>query len=127
MANDITTDAYRAKLAQAVAGIISLPKIATIVVGDGGVDGTGTPKIPVGDEVELSHQVLSKAVGTPTFPTPTQAQFEIIVLPTDLLANIKISEVGLFDQDGTFAAISTFYAKATDGTTTMTIDVIVQL
>jgi len=126
MAYDITTNSYREKMAKAVAGTEALPKITTICVGTGGLDVSGNPKTPIGTETGLYNQVLTRSVGTPTFPTATQAQFELVISPTDLPANTQITEAGLFDEDGDFASISTFYIKATDGSTTMTIDVIMQ-
>lgn len=125
--NDVTTNAYRAKLAQAVAGTATLPKIATVVAGIGGLDVNGAPIVPSGNEGGLYHQVLSKAAPTPTFPTSTTAQFVIMINPGDLPAATPISEVGLFDSSGDFAAISTFYDKKTDGTTTMTFQINMQL
>ena len=127
MAYDVTSDAYRAKLAQAVGSGAPVPKIATVVVGTGGQDQAGERKVPLGTDTSLFTQVLSKPTGAPTYPTPTSAQFTITINPGDLPANTKINEAGLIDNSGSFAAHSTFYAKATDGTTTMTINVAMQL
>ncbi len=124
---DVTSNAYRAKMAQAVAGTGTLPPITTIVVGTGGLDANGNPIVPPGTEAGLYHQVLSKAAPAPTFPTLTTAQFTLTINPADLPANTQINEAGLIASDGTFAEHSTFYSKATDGTTTLTVQVQMQL
>lgn len=121
MANDVSNQAYRAKLAQAVTGV-ALPAIATIVVGSGGVDGSGNPLSPPGTETGLYNQVLSKAAGTPTLISSTCVQYTITINPADLPAGTNINEVGLKDSTGTLVTHSTFNSKQTDGSTTMTIN-----
>lgn len=121
MANDVSNQAYRAKLAQAITGL-ALPPITTIMVGTGGVDGSGNPLSPSGTETGLYNQVLSKPAGTPTFISSTLVQYTITINPTDLPAGTPINEVGLKDSAGTLAEHSTFYSKQTDGSTTMTIN-----
>lgn len=124
---DLTMSAYRAKMAQAAGNGTAVPKIATIVVGKGGVDSNGNPIQPKDGETALYNQVLSKAAGTPTFPSSTQVQFSITINPGDLPSNTPISEIGLIDSAGTFAEHSTFTVKNTDGTTTMNLQVTMQL
>lgn len=121
MANDVSNQAYRAKLAQAVTGV-ALPAITTIVVGSGGVDGNGNPLSPSGTETGLYNQVLSKPAGTPTFVSSTLVQYTMTINPSDLPAGTPINEVGLKDSTGTLVTHSCFYSKNTDGTTTMTIN-----
>lgn len=121
MANDVSNQAYRSKLAQAITGV-TLPAIATIMIGTGGVDGNGNPLSPSGTETGLYNQVLSKPAGTPTFISSTMVHYTITINPTDLPAGTPINEVGLKDSAGTLATHSTFYSKNTDGTTAMTIN-----
>jgi hypothetical protein len=123
---DVTTNVYRQKISQAVAGAIALPTISTVVIGTGGVDGSGDPLTPAATDTGLYHQVLSKPVSGVTYPTSTSVQFSITVNPNDLPANTPINEIGLFDNAGDFVTHSTFYSKATDGSTTMTFNVQLQ-
>lgn len=124
---DITTDVYRQKIAKAVGGAGTVPAITTVVLGTGGQNSDETPKVPAGSVAGLYNQVLSKAAPAPTYPTATSVQFQITVNPADLPANTKINEIGFKASDGTFAGMSTFYAKATDGSTTMTFTGTLQL
>ena len=124
---DLTMSVYRAKLAQAVGNGTVVPKIATIVAGTGGVDANGNPIQPQDGEFALYNQVISKPAGTPVYVTSTQVQFELDINPGDLPAGTKINEIGLIDASGTFAEHSTFYTKQTDGTTTMKLQVVMQL
>lgn len=124
---DVTMSAYRAKIAQAVGSGTALPKITTVVIGTGGVDANGNPIQPADGETHLYNQVLSKPPSSVTYPSSTQVQFTVTINPGDLPAGTKINEIGLIDSAGTFAEHSTFYTKQTDGTTTMTLSVTLQL
>lgn len=124
---DLTMSAYRAKMAQAIGGTKAVPKIATFVVGTGGVDANGNPIAPVDGETKLYNQVLSKPVTGPVYPTATSVQFSVEIDPADLPVKTPICEMGLIDAEGTFVYHGTFYVKNTDGTTTMPLTATLQL
>lgn len=123
---DVTTTAYRQKVAQAVAAAITLPIVSTMVFGTGGVDANGNPLQPTGAESALYNQVLSKGALTVSYPTTTSVRFTGTINPTDLAANTNINEIGLKDNGGNLVAHSCFTSKPTDGTTTMTFNIDLQ-
>ena len=58
----VITVTGRKKLCMAHAGDSSLPKIAKMVWGDGGVDEKGVPKATTGTEVGLYNKLLEKEI-----------------------------------------------------------------
>ena len=59
------TETERRKICKAHAGDGTLPKIAKIAWGDGGVDDDGQPKAVTGKEVGLYNELLKKGCGIP--------------------------------------------------------------
>jgi|SRR5579875_674121 len=123
---DITTDYYRQVIAKAVSGNgNTLTTASTIAVGTGGVDANGNPLTPASTDTGLYREVLRKNISSAqiSYPASNQAQFSITVNPNDLPANTQINEIGVFDNAGKLMTKSTFYSKATDGSTTMVFNV----
>ena len=58
----VITMTGRKKLCMAHAGDETLPKIAKMAWGDGGVDEAGTPKLATGNEVGLYNKLLEKVI-----------------------------------------------------------------
>lgn len=113
--NSIITKMRRIALAQLTAGVIdTIPPVAFIALGDGGVNEDGEPIAPDIEQSALTHEVCRYAVQQPpSFPIETTARFTAII-PEEEQAGIKFSEMGLVDTEGNFAAIKTMYIKQKD-------------
>jgi hypothetical protein len=111
----VKTNKYREKLAKALAGTATLPKLVKIQLGTGGVDTvTGKPKTLTGTETALFNKVLEK-VATVSFPTPYTCRLTISVdADLDGLVGQNINEAAVVDADGDLAAIKTFTNKGMD-------------
>lgn len=107
----LITTIGRKKMAQARAGLIPLPRIAGMALGNGGADAEGNAKEP--QDAGLYHEVFRKEIPSPTKITDTTYQYEITVLE-DELENETISESGLYDTDGDFVAVLTCLPKKKD-------------
>ena len=92
----------------------TIPPVAFIALGDGGVNESGEPIAPDVEQEALTHEVCRYAVQKPVaFPVETTARF-VIVIPEDEQAKTKFSEMGLVDTEGNFVAIKTMYVKQKD-------------
>ena len=113
--NSIITKARRIALAKLTAGVIdTIPPVAFIALGDGGVNESGEPIAPDVEQEALTHEDGRYAVQKPVaFPVETTARF-VIVIPEDEQAKTKFSEMGLVDTEGNFVAIKTMYVKQKD-------------
>lgn len=114
MANSVTTDIARQKMAKARAGDITLPVITQMAFGSGGTDASGVPIAPNGSDVGLNHELLRKAIASHTYPVPTTCRYVGILEKTDL-AGETINEIALYDSDGAMVCKKTFTNKVKDG------------
>ena len=113
--NSVVTRARRISLAQITSGTLTtLPPIASIVLGDGGVDESGTVLAPSEEQTELNHEIGRYAVAPVTFPVETTARYQITV-PESELVGLAISEMALADAEGTLCAIRNTSPKIKDG------------
>ncbi len=111
MENGIVTLARRKGLCKISSGAITeLPKIASIAVGDGGVDASGEPVPPTETQTGLKHQLGVYPLDSVTYPAETTAQY-VATIPKDDLVGAKISELALVDEAGNVCAIRTTYVK----------------
>lgn len=113
MATSIITNTARRKMAQARAGEITLPKVVGFAFGSGGVDANGDVL-----DVEETATVLNEEIGRypadkHEFITETTCRYTY-VMGADVLAGSKISEIGLYDEDGDLVNIKHFSEKGKD-------------
>lgn len=106
--------ARRKKLAEITSGkIISMPAITHVVFGTGGVETNGDPKQPNENQTALFNEVKRYPVDEITYPVETTARYTTSIPEIDLIG-VKISEVGLLDDEGTLCAMKTMYVKQKD-------------
>jgi len=122
MANSVTTNIGRQKLASARAGEITLPSITKMAFGDEGVTLDGTPIPPVGTDIALNHELLRKDITEHSFPIATTCRYSCRLLKPDL-ADQKINEIALIDSDGDIVAIKTFRNKEKDADAEMVFEI----
>lgn len=107
--NSIITVKSREKLAKARNGLIALPKVAEIGIGDGGIDAEGKVRTPNENDVSLRNLLLKRAYDSTTQISATAYRYRI-----DLRAELvgkSVSELALFDYEGDMLAVKTFKNK----------------
>ena len=115
MATGMITETERRKICKAHAGDGTLPKIAKIAWGDGGVDYDGQPKAVTGKEVGLYNELLKKDVESHYYPNEEETTCRYAgTIEIGELTGKNISEMGLFDEEGDLAAYKTFLPKGKD-------------
>lgn len=107
------TEKGKQKLCKAHAGDAALPKIAKMVFGDGGIDGSGTPLTVTGKETALKNKLLEKVVSGHTYPDTVSVTF-VCKLTKAELGGKYISEIGLVDEAGDLVAYRTLRAMGKD-------------
>jgi phage-related tail fiber protein len=120
----VTTVKGRSKLCKAQAGLATLPKIAQMAWGNGGIGEDGNPKIPTGNEENLYNRLLIKNITSVTLinDDETTARYTATIEKGELTGE-KISEVGLFDAEGDLVQIRTFSEKEKDDDIPLTFDI----
>lgn len=113
MANAITTNKAREKMVKARSGDITLSKITHMTFGDGGVDSSGKPIAPSGEDIKLKNEILKKSIDGHSYPNSTTCRYSCTLTKEDL-ADKNINEIGLVDSDGDLVAIKTFGNKYKD-------------
>lgn len=111
--NVVITLAARKKLLRARAGDATLPKVSSMVFGDGGVTSDGTVIAPAENQTGLKHELMRKAVSGHTYTNETTCRYTCELLENEL-AGKEISEIGLVDTDGDVLCIKTFTRKGKD-------------
>lgn len=110
MAEAITVDAYRKRLAKHMADNSALPPIYYMAFGDGGHNPDQTPKPPVSTATALNHEVLRKQLVSITqedlFSTTGKGSVE-----ANELIGVAISEAALLDSAGALIGLKTFAPK----------------
>ena len=113
MEKTVITEVGRKKLCKAHAGDITLPKIARMAFGDGGVNEQGTELRPTGKETSLYNELTQKdierhvCVDGEDGSTETTCQY-YGRLDEGECTGKYISEIGLIDAEGDLIAIRTF-------------------
>ena len=113
MEKTVITEVGRKKLCKAHAGDITLPKIARMAFGDGGVNEQGTEIRPTGKETSLYNELTQKdierhvCVDGEDGSTETTCQY-YGRLDEGECTGTYISEIGLIDAEGDLIAIRTF-------------------
>lgn len=113
MAEAVITVKGREKMCRAHAGDISLPPVKYIAFGDGGTDDAGNPYPMTGEEVALRHELLRMEVNEHGYPVPTTCEYKA-GLKKEQLANMYISEIGLFDEENDLIMYRTCLRKGKD-------------
>lgn len=108
--NSMITVTGRRKMAQARAGVATLPKIVGIALGNGGVDTEGNVLAP-GET--LNNELLRREADSITPVSETSYRFSLC-LSKDELAGEAISEMALYDEDGDIVAVKNFSVKGKD-------------
>ena len=109
----IVTNVGRNKTLRARAGEITLPKIAGVAFGDGGVDDSGNVRTPLSSQTALNNELLRKEISDHEFISESQCRYTV-TLSVHELAEVNISELALYDEDGDLIAIKNFLPKGKD-------------
>lgn len=110
MAEAITVDAYRQRLAKHMADNSSLPPVAFIAFGDGGHNPDLTPKAPLATATALTHEVLRKPLASITQEDGFSVTGKGVVESAELVG-ARISEAALLDASGQLVGLKTFAPK----------------
>ena len=113
MADAIVTLTARRKMMKARAGEITLPKIAGMAFGSGGVDSSGNVIAPTETQNALNNELLRKTSISHEFLTENKCRYSCTLENNELVGKF-ISEVALYDEDGDLVAIKNFMQKGKD-------------
>lgn len=122
MATSIITVSARTKMAQARAGVTTLPTVAGFAFGDAGVDSSGNPTDISASASALSHEILRKPFSSKAKVSNTAYRYTC-VLAANELAGKNISELALYDSEGDLINIKHFKSKGKDADIEMTFQV----
>ena len=112
--NSVITLYRRKNLAQITSGAIaSMPKIAYIALGTGGVDESGSVTAPSESQTALKAEAGRYPVDPVEYPVETTARYTITVPEADL-SGTAISELGLLDEEGNLCAVRNCSPKIKD-------------
>lgn len=109
MAEAITSNAYRKRIAKHMADNSPLPRIAFMAFGDGGHNADLTPKSPDADALGLVHELLRKPVSI-TQEDPFSVTGKGVIEAAEL-AGARISEAMLVDEAGQICGLKNFAPK----------------
>ena len=110
--NTIITVKARENMAKSRAGDLSLPAIAGMAFGDGGVSG-GTVITPTASQTTLNHELYRKAITSHEYVSSTTCRY-YCTLTTSEMVGTSISEIGLYDANGDLVTIKNFLPKGKD-------------
>lgn len=115
MAQGVITLIGRKKLCKAHAGDLALPAITQMQFGGGGVDANGNVIEATGAETALKAALFKKEVDGHAYTDggETTCRYTARLGKADL-ANQSISELGLFDREGSMVAYKTMLPKGKD-------------
>jgi phage-related tail fiber protein len=111
MAEAITVDIYRQRLARHMADDSPLPPIAFMAFGDGGHNDDLTPKPPSAAATALAHELLRKPLALITQEDAFSVTGKGIIEEKELVG-ARLSEAGLLDADGGLIGLKTFAPKS---------------
>lgn len=110
MAEAITVDAYRKRMAKHMADGTALPAIAYMAFGDGGHNADMTPKPPSSTATALAHEVLRKPLALITQEDLYSVTGKGAIEAGELVG-VSISEAALVDLAGMIIGLKTFAPK----------------
>lgn len=116
MAKGMATVIGRRKICRAHAGDQTLPEIAYMAFGNGGVDSSGEVIEATGEETALRKELLRKKIEGHWYVNEdeTTCRYRVRLTKSELV-NQSISEQGLYDSDGDLVGYKTFLPKGKDG------------
>jgi len=110
MAEAITVNSYRRRLASTMAGGATVKKIAYMAFGDGGHNGDLTAKAPDPEQTSLNNELMRK----PLTAVVQEDDFSVTgrgMLDYDELVGYAISEAALLNEDGDVVGVKNFAPK----------------
>lgn len=110
MAEAITSNAYRRRIAKHMADNTALPPIAFIAFGDGGHNADLSPKAPNADATALAHELIRKPLASITQEDLYSVTGKGVVDAAELVG-ARISEAALLDSNGQICGLKTFAPK----------------
>lgn len=110
MSEAVTLDAFRARLAAAVAGEGPAPVVAQMAFGTGGHSPDGTAKPVDAARTSLYAEALRKPVASIARPQPGWVEVKGVLAESDLVGQ-TLSEAALVDASGQLIAMKTFAPK----------------
>lgn len=114
MAEAITSNHYRRRIAKHMADNSPLPPIAFIAFGDGGHLANLTPKIPDPEATGLVHELLRKPLAGISQEDLFSVTGKGVIDNTELIG-ARISEAALLDANGAICGLKTFAPKLKEG------------
>lgn len=115
MAEAITVNRYRQRLAQAMAGSVQLKPLAFMAFGDGGHDpATLQAKVPNPDQTALNHELLRKPLASITHEDALSVTGRGVIDYDEMIGR-AVSEAALIDADGQIVGIKNFAPKMKEG------------
>lgn len=109
----ITTTVAKKKMLLARAGKKSLPPIAQMAFGSGGVDSDGQIKEVGEEQTALLNEIIRKDIDKYEIVNDTQISY-FCTIPEGELIGEEISELALIDSEGDLVAIKNFMKKGKD-------------
>lgn len=110
MAEAITVNSYRRRLASTMAGGATVKKIAYMAFGDGGHNADLTAKAPSPEQTSLNNELMRK----PLTAVVQEDDFSVTgrgMLDYDELVGYAISEAVLLNEDGDVVGVKNFAPK----------------
>ncbi|MGO2878522.1 MAG: phage tail-collar fiber domain-containing protein [Halomonas sp.] len=110
MAEAITVNSYRRRLASTMAGGAPVKKVAFMAFGDGGHNADLTAKSPDPEQTTLNNELLRK----PLTATVQEDDFSVTgrgLLDYEDLIGYAISEAALLNEDGDMIGVKNFAPK----------------
>ncbi|MDO5116011.1 MAG: phage tail protein [Synergistaceae bacterium] len=110
MAEGVTTNSFRKRIAAQMSGGAVCPKIAKMAFGDGGHNADGTAKAANAEQLALNHELLRKDLLTVQQEDGYSVTGTGRLLKTELVGQ-TISEAGLLDASGNLVGLKNFAMK----------------
>lgn len=110
MAEAITVDSYRQRIAARMANGAALAHAAYMAFGDGGHNADLTPKAPSKSATSLSHEVLRKPLASLGQEDPFSVTGKGVIEANELVG-VRISEAAILDANGMLIGVKNFAPK----------------
>jgi len=127
MADAVILNVFRRKLAKALNGDLTLPKITHMAFGDGGHDtSTHEPIEPDPAQTALNHEVLRKAAAAHWIADEYGASVRCTIEVNELVG-VHLSEAAVVDENGDLVGVKNFAPKVKESDETYTITLTVRV
>lgn len=110
MAEAITVDSYRQRIAARMANGAALAHAAYMAFGDGGHNADLTPKAPSKTATALAHEILRKPLASLTQEDLFSVTGKGVIEPGELVG-ARISEAAIIDSNGALIGVKNFAPK----------------